>query len=95
MKKEERIYLEISRFCYTVEYGKQLDADLSEIFHLIDEDKYKEANELIDIFDKKYFYNNINKNWNLEKNKKKKLKIAKKYFKLSLKFNNLFIEILS
>ena len=37
-----------------------------------------------DIFDKKYFYNNIKKNWNLEKNKKKKLNIAKKYFKLSL-----------
>ena len=37
-----------------------------------------------DIFDKNYFYNNINKNWNLEKNKKKKLNIVKKYFKLSL-----------
>jgi hypothetical protein len=38
-----------------------------------------------DIFDKKYFYNNINKYWNLEKNTKKKFSIAKKYFQLLLK----------
>jgi hypothetical protein len=37
-----------------------------------------------DIFDKNYFYNNINKYWNLEKNKKKKVNIAKKYFHLLL-----------
>lgn len=37
-----------------------------------------------DIFDKNYYYNNINKNWNLEKNKKKKLKSVKKYFQLLL-----------
>jgi hypothetical protein len=53
IKKLIPAYIEI-RSLYWVEYGKQLDADLSEIFNLIDEDKYKEANELIDIFDKKY-----------------------------------------
>jgi hypothetical protein len=53
IKKLIPAYIEI-RSLYWVEYGKQLDADLKEIFNLIDEDKYKEAHELIDIFDKKY-----------------------------------------
>jgi hypothetical protein len=53
VKKCIPTYIEI-RSLYWVEYGKQLDVDLREISNLIDEDKYKEAHELIDIFDKKY-----------------------------------------
>jgi hypothetical protein len=37
-----------------------------------------------DIFDKNYYYESINKYWNLEK-KRKKINIAKKYFQLLLK----------
>lgn len=54
------------------------------IIHERGSDLNKYALHRGDIFDKNYIYNNINKNWNLEKNKKKKLNIAKKYFKLSL-----------
>jgi hypothetical protein len=53
------------------------------IIHERGSDLNKYALHRGDIFDKNYIYNNINKNWNLEKNKKKKLNIAKKYFKLS------------
>lgn len=53
IKKLIPAYIEI-RSLYWVEYAKILDADLREIFNMIDEDKYKEANELIEIFDKKY-----------------------------------------
>lgn len=53
IKKLIPAYIEI-RSLYWVEYGKQIDSDLKDIFNLIDEDKYKEAHELIDIFDKKY-----------------------------------------
>jgi hypothetical protein len=53
VKKCIPTYIEI-RSLYWVEYGKQVNADLSEIYLLIDKDKYKEAHELIDLFDKKY-----------------------------------------
>lgn len=53
IKKLIPAYIEI-RSLYWVQYAKELDADLRAIFHMIDEDKYKEAHELIDIFDEKY-----------------------------------------
>ena len=53
IKKLIPAYIEI-RSLYWVQYAKELDADLREIFNMIDEDKYKEAHKLIDIFDEKY-----------------------------------------
>jgi hypothetical protein len=53
IKKLIPAYIEI-RSLYWVEYAKKVETDLREIFNLIDEDKYKEAEYLIKIFDKKY-----------------------------------------
>ena len=44
-------YIEV-RSLYWVNYEKQIDDELSEIFKLIDEDKYTEAKALLEIFDK-------------------------------------------
>jgi hypothetical protein len=46
-------YIEV-RSLYWVNYEKQLDIELSDIFKLIDEDKYAEAKVLKEIFDKKH-----------------------------------------
>jgi hypothetical protein len=53
IKKLIPAYIEI-RSLYWLQYAKELDADLRAIFNMIDEDKYKEAHKLIDIFDEKY-----------------------------------------
>jgi hypothetical protein len=46
-------YIEI-RSLYWVEYGKEMDAALHEIFLAIDEDLYDEAQELIDQFETRF-----------------------------------------
>jgi hypothetical protein len=46
-------YIEI-RSLYWVEYAKQMDYELSVIFHLIDCDKYTDAMKVIDVFHAKH-----------------------------------------
>jgi hypothetical protein len=42
------------RSLYWVEYGKEMDKALHEIFGAIDDDQYDEAQELIDAFESRY-----------------------------------------
>jgi hypothetical protein len=46
-------YIEI-RSLYWVEYGKEMDVALHEIFLAIDDDRYDEAQELIDQFEARF-----------------------------------------
>lgn len=46
-------YIEI-RSMYWVEYGKEMDADLSAIYHQIDIDDYDRAERLTKLFSEKY-----------------------------------------
>lgn len=53
LKKLIPAYIEI-RSLYWVEHEKQMDKALEEIFHQIDIDDYKKAQELIDVFEKTF-----------------------------------------
>ena len=47
------VWIEV-RSLYWVEYGKEMDSDLSKIFGAIDDNRYAEAQELIDKFESRY-----------------------------------------
>jgi hypothetical protein len=58
LKKLIPVYIEI-RSLYWVKYEKQMDKALEDIFHQIDIEDYKKAQELIDVFKSTFTQNGV------------------------------------